>query len=188
MKKQGVVALLMILLLVGIVWTMSRQPPPRKQGVSPPVPAAQPIPKAELPQSVSVPMTEQAPPPLIRNPFRLPDGLVKILRAEYRRMQEELLQQQQQGLPISAPAPAEKPEETFKLQGVFWGTPRPQAIINRQVLFVGDQIKGAKVVSISKEGVTLLLSGKEILLKPTVPEQVRNKEAPYKNSAIPGYR
>jgi len=63
---------------------------------------------------------------------------------------------------------------TFNIQGLIWGSPNPQAIINGKVLKVGDTIEGAKIINISKNGIdiiyegrlfSLLSPGKEILEK-----------------------
>ncbi len=180
MTKQTVVVLLLVLFLFGILWTMSRQAPAPKQVVSRPPPSTPATPSQEPLQPAPVSAAEKPPPTPSRNPFRLPDGLVKILQEEIRRMQEELRRQQQAPqVPLLTPdAPAVRPEELFKLQGVFWGTPRPQALINRKILSVGDEIEGAKVISIKKEGVTLMLNGMEVVLKPSVPGRPKNKEIP----------
>lgn len=50
------------------------------------------------------------------------------------------------------------PGESFrnlKLQGMIWGGPVPQAIINGEVVTVGDKIDGVEIMKIEKEGVTL---------------------------------
>jgi len=51
-----------------------------------------------------------------------------------------------------------KPEldlSKLDVQGVIWGGKIPQAIINSQVLTIGDLIEGAEILSIDKKGVTL---------------------------------
>ena len=189
MRKQILILVLLALFLFLIILAMMRQPPPPK-----PKPAAAPAassqveeaPKPEPPKAGPVVPKEQASLSPSRNPFRLPEGLAKILREEYRRQQEEIRRRQQQNLQPSAPAPSVSPEELFKVQGVFWGAARPQAIINRKVLSVGDEIKGAKILSISKEGVTLLFEGKEVSLKPPKPELFRGKET--QGTGGPPYR
>jgi Tfp pilus assembly protein PilP len=55
-----------------------------------------------------------------------------------------------------------KPEfdlSKLKVQGIVWGGKSPQAIINGQVLSVGDLIEGAQIVSIEKKGITLSFVG-----------------------------
>lgn len=53
------------------------------------------------------------------------------------------------------------PLPNFSVQGVIWGGSLPQAIINDQVVKIGDTIQGAKVISIGKEGVGLLFDGRQ---------------------------
>ena len=53
------------------------------------------------------------------------------------------------------------PLPDFSVQGVIWGGSLPQAIINEQVVKIGDTIQGAKVTSIGKEGVGLLFEGRQ---------------------------
>ncbi|MCM8797471.1 MAG: general secretion pathway protein GspB [Candidatus Omnitrophica bacterium] len=52
----------------------------------------------------------------------------------------------------------------MKVEGVFWGGTIPQAIINGRVVKVDDEIEGALVVRIAKEGVTLSFAGQQITL------------------------
>ena len=65
------------------------------------------------------------------------------------------------------PAPQEntdlaKPQldlSSLKVQGIIWGVKTPQAIINNQVLTIGDLIEGAEILSIDKKGITLSYNG-----------------------------
>lgn len=61
--------------------------------------------------------------------------------------------------------PSEPPPSlpSLQLQGIFWGE-KPQVIINRQVLSIGDKIEQVEVVSVTKEGVTLSFNGQEFHL------------------------
>lgn len=61
----------------------------------------------------------------------------------------------------------------FVIQGMVWSSDNPQAIIDGQVLRIGDEIKGAKILSISKEGVKFLFRGKIFTAKPKVTLGVR---------------
>ena len=54
----------------------------------------------------------------------------------------------------------EKPP-VLTIQGLIWGGEISQAIVNNKVLKEGDSIEGAKVVSIRKNGITILYQGKE---------------------------
>jgi hypothetical protein len=49
----------------------------------------------------------------------------------------------------------------FIVQGLIWGGSMPQAIIDGNVVHIGDTIQEAKVVYIDKEGITVLFYGKE---------------------------
>ena len=56
-----------------------------------------------------------------------------------------------------------KPEfdlSILKVQGIIWGVNTPQAIINNEVLTVGNLIQGAKILSIEKKGITLSFKGR----------------------------
>jgi hypothetical protein len=63
------------------------------------------------------------------------------------------------------PVSSEQLASQFKLQGIFYRTSKASAVINGQTLFAGDEIDGAKVVSIERSGVRLLMSGRTNLLK-----------------------
>ncbi|MBI4355103.1 MAG: hypothetical protein HY597_01455 [Candidatus Omnitrophica bacterium] len=51
------------------------------------------------------------------------------------------------------------------LRGIIWSEAQPQAIIDRQVVRPGDTVLGAEVISIKRDGVTLLYRGRTIQLK-----------------------
>ncbi|MBI4707884.1 MAG: hypothetical protein HY761_08175 [Candidatus Omnitrophica bacterium] len=55
----------------------------------------------------------------------------------------------------------EIPLPKLTLQGIIWGGEFPQAIINNNVVKVGDMVEGVKVLNIDKNGVTLVFEGKE---------------------------
>ena len=71
------------------------------------------------------------------------------------------------------PEPVAPPE--LSVQGMVWGKVQPQAIIDNRVMTVGDTIKDAKIVDISKEGVRVLYKGDIFLIKPEAVES--GKEA-----------
>ncbi len=56
-----------------------------------------------------------------------------------------------------------KPPE-IKISGLIWSTDRPQAIINDQIVEVGDQIKDWTIQKIDKDGVEISARGKKILI------------------------
>src|SRR5262245_62000341 len=53
--------------------------------------------------------------------------------------------------------PIEPPH--LSVQGVIWGGPKPQAIINDLLYGMNDVVKGARIVSIDDEGVTVDYEG-----------------------------
>jgi hypothetical protein len=70
--------------------------------------------------------------------------------------------------PVEAPAPepVKKPElPQLNLIGLVWGGDKPQAIIDDQIVNIGDSIKNAKVVAITEIGVDLEYEGEKVLLK-----------------------
>ena len=58
------------------------------------------------------------------------------------------------------------PLPTFDVQGILWGGPLPQAVIEGQVLKVGDVIKDAEITEISKEGIKLRYNKREYKILP----------------------
>lgn len=54
----------------------------------------------------------------------------------------------------------------LRVQGVIWGGKVPQAIINNNVVRVGDSVQGAEVVAIEKSNITLSSAG-NIFVLPT---------------------
>ena len=53
----------------------------------------------------------------------------------------------------------------FKLQGIFYGTSRSVAMINGRTVARNDEVNGAKVLEIERQGVRLLIQGRTNLLK-----------------------
>ncbi|MDD4980858.1 MAG: hypothetical protein PHC54_06315 [Candidatus Omnitrophica bacterium] len=56
---------------------------------------------------------------------------------------------------------AQKPLPALAIQGMVWGGTFPQAIINAKVVKIGDTIAGARIIDISKSGVTVLYEDKK---------------------------
>lgn len=55
---------------------------------------------------------------------------------------------------------------SLSVQGMVWGVEPAKAIINDEVVGIGDTILDAQVLDIKKEGVYLLYKGKEFIVKP----------------------
>jgi len=52
------------------------------------------------------------------------------------------------------------------ITGLVWNTDRPQAIINGQVVDIGDTLQATKIVAINKTGVDISFKGKKITITP----------------------
>lgn len=55
--------------------------------------------------------------------------------------------------------------ESLTLDGIAYGPKGSQAILSGQMVEVGEQVNGAKVLKITKNSVTIQYQGKEIVLK-----------------------
>lgn len=56
---------------------------------------------------------------------------------------------------------------SLTVQGLIWGGELPQAIVNGTVVKVGDTIGGARIISIDKNGVTVLFEEREYRFSPS---------------------
>ena len=86
-----------------------------------------------------------------RDPFEsyLPKDTVQELSQEERELMEQEAEKQAKPLPA------------FNIQGIIWKGKLKQAIINNRVLKIGDEIEGAKIVAIEKQGITFLYDKQE---------------------------
>jgi hypothetical protein len=57
------------------------------------------------------------------------------------------------------------PLPELTIEGIIWNTYMPQAIVNGQVVKIGDVIKGVTIVNIEKEGITIDHSGEIALIR-----------------------
>ena len=76
---------------------------------------------------------------------------------------------EQPDIPISVqqpnqPAPPAKP--SMKISGLIWNTDRPQAIINGQVVNIGDVVSGWTISKISKKGIVVKSQETTFLIEP----------------------
>ncbi len=58
------------------------------------------------------------------------------------------------------PIPIPKPN--FRVQGIVWDTDIPQAIVNNEVLSIGDKLSGWTVIEINTQGVKMGIDTKNI--------------------------
>ncbi len=59
----------------------------------------------------------------------------------------------------------EVPPPQIQVQGLVWGGKLPQAIIENQIVMVGDDVAEVKVVAISQDGVEVTYLGKNFILE-----------------------
>ena len=160
------VIVITLLIAFGGVWAITRKG--GGPGLSP-VMATAPATRAVPPTPEAGALQGEGASPdssLARDPFRLPSRLTQKVSERERTLEMERARREQPPIP-QAPAQTPPGLSSLALQGIFWGTDRPQAIINRRILSVGDTIEGAEVTAISKEGVTLTHGGQQVELKPS---------------------
>ena len=170
-QVQQLVAVLLLVLFVGVFFLSNKTPEPGggavvtlpPPGESAQTPAGTPEPPAAV-VPAALPDLE-----IPRDVFLLPTLLVQQLqRREQEEQQTELERLQQQTSKIKPVAAQQIGITNLELQGIFWGSSNPQAIINRKIVSVGDQVEDAEVAAITKESVTLSRNGQEFELKPEV--------------------
>jgi hypothetical protein len=69
--------------------------------------------------------------------------------------------------PLTAPAPApppEPPKPAYRLQGIFFRTGNPSALVNGKNVWVGSRIDGAIVKSITRDSLTIEVDGQTTVL------------------------
>ena len=62
-------------------------------------------------------------------------------------------------VPVPSLLPKESAQPDFRLSGIVYGVARPCAILNGKTVYVGDQVNGATVISITQTSVTLQING-----------------------------
>ncbi|MFH0801948.1 MAG: hypothetical protein V2A78_06115 [bacterium] len=73
---------------------------------------------------------------------------------------------QQPSLPQAEPETPEEFDYTLlAVTGIVWGSAKPKAIINGDVVGKGDVVNGAEIIDISKEGILFKYNDKEYLMK-----------------------
>ena len=149
--QQLVVAGLLIL-FVWVFWLSNKTPEPGGAVVTfSPAETPEPPPAVvpDAPLDLSIPRDVFLPPALL---------VQRLQQADLER-----IQRQQAPQPVAAPPQISTTD--LKLQGIFWGNSNPQAIINRKIVSVGDQVEDAEVEAITQESVTLSRNGEKLELK-----------------------
>ena len=57
------------------------------------------------------------------------------------------------------------PLPKFTIEGIIWNANMPQAIVNGQVVRIGDTIEGVRIVKIEKQGITIDYNGESVLIE-----------------------
>ena len=177
MTKSAIQAIVVVLLLVvlGGVFLLNQNPVPTSVTIPSPNPPVNPPPEAG-PESATAARNVTAaqaavsdvPPNPARDPFEPPFMLLETLRRqiEEQKKTETTPETELPAIPIEIP--------DLKLEGIFWGTKKPQAIINRTIVSVGDDIEEGKILAIERDGVTVSFGAQKVVLKP--PPPIRSKE------------
>ncbi|MBI3332773.1 MAG: hypothetical protein HYZ93_01630 [Candidatus Omnitrophica bacterium] len=173
-RIQQIVVVLLLITFVAL-W-MTTQKGGRTESEPAPLPTASP----DQASSGSLSTPAESPPDPVeetssdvettagRDPFDLPSLLQETL---HQREKSAAPPEEQPAPP--QPGPVETPPP-LELQGILWGTPRPQAIINRRIVSAGDVIGDATVLAVRPEGVKVSLNGREFELK--LPQRRRPEE------------
>ena len=61
--------------------------------------------------------------------------------------------------PVAVPAPPPSPFADLKLRSIIYRADKPAAVINGDMLYIGDEIRGARVVRIQRHTVTVERNG-----------------------------
>lgn len=77
---------------------------------------------------------------------------------------------------VALPPPPSPP--ALSVQGLWWGGAKPRAIINGNVYAVGDQVEGARIKAIDREGVMIEFDGTVVHLVPSAEGAKKDAPAP----------
>lgn len=134
-------------------------------------------PRAPLPDETPHPPGEAPAPPEVSRDVFLPPGLLqeRIKQREIKRLEKKLKPPAPDSAQAGVPVKVEIDVSRFQVQGIFWGVANPQAIINRKIVSVGEEIDGAKIVSISKDRILIRGDSAEAELKPPAVQKSRSE-------------
>ena len=91
-----------------------------------------------------------------RDPFELPPAL----RAPIVPPEGEL--------PAGVEPEAEVRLPALRVDGMIWGSERPQAIIDGEVYDIGDVVKDAEIIGVDREGVAFFYKDRKFILRPKI--------------------
>ncbi|MBI5149676.1 MAG: hypothetical protein HZA28_02755 [Candidatus Omnitrophica bacterium] len=68
--------------------------------------------------------------------------------------------------PVELPRPIVQPQmPALNIGGIVWNTQHPQAIVNGQIVGVGDLVAGVRIVDIQKTGVTVSAGDRTVTIE-----------------------
>lgn len=120
---------------------------------------------------------EESVPAATRNPFtpQLPKK-IKIVEDKQKTVPENITKNpldkaktndQKIQIPVAGePKVPELPQPKFIVTGIIWNSDRPQAIINGQVVDIGDVVQEFKIESIDPLGIEVSIRGVKMTVKP----------------------
>lgn len=69
--------------------------------------------------------------------------------------------------PVYQPPPPPRPVmPSLKVTGLVWNTDQPRAIINGQIVGIGDTVQDVKILNISKDSIEILFDGETTVIHP----------------------
>lgn len=171
MSRTQIQTLVVVLLLVAFagIWVTTQKSSQKllePARAATPAPSVEEAPPAAVESSSSDPEVTHPPvdeTPIHRDPYAHPSLLKEVLEQREQERRKGLQQRAHGWTPTPESTPVQMPSLT--LQGIFWGIPRPQAIINRKIVSVGDTVEQTQVVAVTREGVTVSYNGEERELK-----------------------
>jgi HD-like signal output (HDOD) protein len=116
------------------------------EAVPAPAPAPQVVPATAASEAAPVTSASSVPKPEISQPAPEPTPAI-------------VSQATVTNVPPPSLPPKERALPDFRLNGIIYTVARPSAIVNGKTVYVGDQVSGATVISISQTEVTLQMKG-----------------------------
>ena len=68
--------------------------------------------------------------------------------------------------PVEPPVVEERPLPSITVSGIIWNSDRPQAIINGQIVDVGDTVSEIQITGIRKAAIDGFFDGRNVTLQP----------------------
>lgn len=159
--EQYIFAGLLVILALGVVNmlnTLRPAPHPPAMPALAPTGQSQPEPARMTPAEARIVATgERAPVEYTAGQFR--DPLVSLLPQPAAESVPGQVAEEEAVKPLAV-APR------LKIEGMFWGGPHPQVLIEGRLYQIGDTVDESHIVEISREGVTVISQGTTFVLRP----------------------